>query len=575
MDTPPQTAHDHAMHGMARREMGDLDGAIASLRRAVAIDASLVEACDALGGALVAKGDLVGAATSHCLAGTALRERGRADEALAAYRRALALCPEHAPAHLGIGFIQQHRTELKAAAASYQRALAIDPGLAAAYNNLANILRLQGCTSEAVAFYRHAAELLPDNLQIHSNLLLGLQYDPAATPAALLLEHRAYAAKLSHKTRAHHANQRDPDKRLKVGYVSPDFHRHPVAFMLMPVMASHDHANFEIYCYYGLRVEDTITEALKRGADFWRPVYGTSDDALAQMIVADGIDVLVDLAGHTGRNRLPVFASKPAPVQVTWAGYVGTTGLDAIDHLITDRWHSPPGSERYASERLVRLPDGYACWAVPQHAPEVGPLPATRPGAVTFGCFNSLAKINRPVVALWGRLLRELPASCLVLKTLALGDAAARDGITALFAAEGIAADRVALEGDSPHADLLRRYNAIDIALDPFPYSGGLTTVEALWMGVPVVTMPGQRFSSRHSFSHLSNAGLGEMVADGPEAYIRIATELAYDLPRLAALRAGMRDRLRASPLLQAKRFTRGLEAAYRAMWHAWCEAAA
>src|SRR5439155_5088324 len=224
----------------------------------------------------------------------------------------------------------------------------------------------------------------------------------------------------------------------------------------------------------------------------------------------------------------------------------------AIDYLITDRWENPPGSEHYAVEKLVRLSDGYVCWAVPSHAPAIGPLPATAPGVVTFGCFNNLAKINPAVIALWARLLQALPTARLLLKTGALADAAVRERILALFAAEGIPAAQIDLEAGSPHSELLKRYNDIDIALDPFPYSGGLTTIEALWMGVPVVTMPGERFASRHSFSHLNNVGLGDLVADSPEAYVRIAIELADDLPRLAGLRAGMRERLATSPLLHA-----------------------
>jgi predicted O-linked N-acetylglucosamine transferase (SPINDLY family) len=293
------------------------------------------------------------------------------------------------------------------------------------------------------------------------------------------------------------------------------------------------------------------------------------------MIRQDGIDILVDLAGHTAGNRLPVFARKPAPVQASWAGYVGTTGLAAIDYLITDRWQSPAGSERYMAESLARLPDGYVCWSVPGHAPEVGPLPATSAGAVTFGCFNTLAKINPPVIALWARLFRQLPGSRLVLKTRELADTSVREHILELFDAEGVTAARITLEDRSPHPELLARYNGIDIALDAFPYSGGVTTIEALWMGVPVVTMPGERFASRHSLSHLSNIGLEELVADGPDDYLRIAAALARDLPRLQALRRGLRNRMRASPLLQSQRFTRGLEETFRAMWRSWCGAGA
>ena len=525
-----------------------------------------------LAAALAADGRSEDAVWSYCRAARELREQGNSREALVAIRHALDLCPDHAVALLGFGMILSNQGKLEEAITAYGRALAADPALGPAYTNLGNALKSQGRISEAVASLRRSLELQAGNTLVHSNLLYCLQYDPAMTPGTLLVEHRAFDAYLSAAASRSHGNSRDRDRRLKIGYVSPDLHQHPVGFLLMPVLATHDHASFAVHCYYGHRGEDGITGALKRCADVWRSTIGIGDDAMADMVRSDGIDILVDLAGHTGNNRLPVFARRPAPVQVTWAGYEGTTGMSAIDYLITDRFLSPPGSERYAVENLVRLPDGYVCWAMPSHSPAVGPLPATQPGAVTFGCFNNLSKINPLVIALWGRLLRELPEARLILKTSQLSDAATRERIFALFAAEDIAAPRIVLHRASPHAEYLQAYNEIDIALDPFPFSGGVTTVDALWMGVPVITLPGDRFASRHSLSHLSNAGLTELVADGPEMYLRIACELAHDLPRLAALRAGMRKRLNASPLRRSKDFTRGLEAAFRMMWRRWCD---
>src|SRR6185437_10765689 len=269
---------------------------------------------------------------------------------------------------------------------------------------------------------RRALELAPGNTALRSDLLFSLHYDLGMTPAALLIDHRAYGASLPPSPPMPHRNAPDPDKLLKIGYVSPDLHQHPVGFFLLPVMATHDPTNVAIYCYYDNRSVDGITSFVKARAAAWRSTVGVSDNDLAGMIQADGIDILVDLAGHTAGNRLPLFARRPAPVQATWAGYVGTTGVEAIDYLITDRWQNPPGSERYTVEKLVRLPDGYVCWAIPGHAPDVGALPATAPGAVTFGCFNNLAKINPPVIALWARLLGGLPRSRLILKSRALGD---------------------------------------------------------------------------------------------------------------------------------------------------------
>lgn len=572
MQIETQDAASQVKLGNVLRERGDLDEAIASYRRALAIEPARSDAHYGLGAAQAAKGELDEAAWSYCSAGNELHDAGLYDDALTTYRSALALRPEHPAAHGGVGLVLAARGKLEEAVASYHRALVADATLAPIYNNLANARKSQGRITEAVANFRRAIELQPANRRIHSNLLYCLQYDPGMTPAALLVEHQAYGARFPALPPMAHGNLREPDKLLNIGYVSPDFHQHPVAFLLLPVLAMHDRAKFAVHCYYGHRAEDSITGVLKRHADVWRSTAGVGDDALVDMIRDDGIDILVDLAGHTATNRLPVFARKPAPIQVSWAGYEGTTGLGAIDYLLTDRFLSPPGSERYATEELVRLPHGYVCWAMPSHAPAVGPLPAKEPGAVAFGCFNNLAKLNPLVIALWGRLLRELPESRLVLKTAELRDPAGRGRILELFAAEGIGADRIDLEGPSPHPDYLQRHNGIDIVLDPFPFSGGVTTVDALWMGVPVVTLPGERFASRHSLSHLSVAGLGELVADGPDDYLRIAKALAHDLPRLAALRASLRERVSASPLRRSREFVRGLEAAFCAMWRAWCE---
>ena len=577
--------------GTALKHQDRFDEAVANYRRAIALDPGHASAHFNLANTLRDQDKLAEAEASyrqavaldpsraeyHCALGDALRAQDRLAEAIDPYRHVIALSPRHYIAHFNLALGLQRLRRSVEAAASCRQALAIKPDYAPAYSKLAEILKFQGRAGEATAYYRRALELAPDSPAAHSSLLLCLQYDPAMTPASLLIEHRAYAARLSSlmppgDPPTGHANPPDPDRPLKIGYVSADLRQHPVGLLMMPVLAAHDSTGFVTHCYYGHRKEDAVTAHLKSHAKVWRSTVGADDDGLAGMIRADGIDILVDLAGHTLNNRLPVFARKPAPVQASWAGYFGTTGLSAIDYLITDRFLSPPGSERYAVEKLARLPDGYLCWAMPGHAPQVGPLPATVPGAVTFGCFNNLAKINPLVIALWGRLLRELPESRLILKTRELDDPAVCDRFRALFAIEGITDARLVLEGPSPHPDYLRRYNDIDIALDPFPYSGGLTTVDALWMGVPVITMPGERWASRHSLSHLSAAGLTELVADGPEAYLRTAVQLARDLPRLASLRAGLRPRMHVSPLRRAKAFTRGLEKAYRAMWRSWCE---
>ena len=536
------------------------------------------------GEALHARGRLAEAAASYrqCLAlapnfapahnnlAMALHALGRPEEALAGAGRALAIDPSFALAHSMRGIALQTLGRTEEAVASFRQALALQPSLAAARNNLGTALMAQGLAAEAAAEYRRALDLQTGYLLARSNLLMALQYDPEISPDALFEEHKIYG-KMAGSAAARHENARDPGRRLRLGYVSPDLRRHPVGYFLAPVLAHHDRANFDVACYYGFGQEDDVTQALKRDAGTWRSTLGLGDKALAARIREDGIDILVDLAGHTANNRLPVFALRPAPVQTSWAGYVGTTGLETMDYLVTDRWESPPGGESYAVEKLARLPDGYVCYAPPDYAPAVGPLPAGETGAITFGCFNNLAKINARVIALWAEVLRALPEARLVLKNKELREGSARRRLHEAFAAKGVNGKRVVLEGPSPHRELLARYNGIDIALDPFPYSGGLTTLEALWMGVPVVTRGGATFAARHSLSHLNAAGLGTLVAADEGGYVAGALALARDRERLGALRRGMRARLKDSPVTQAERFTRNLETAFRAMWKDWC----
>jgi predicted O-linked N-acetylglucosamine transferase (SPINDLY family) len=298
-----------------------------------------------------------------------------------------------------------------------------------------------------------------------------------------------------------------------------------------------------------------LTRRLQAAATQWRDVVGMSDQRLAEQIWADRIDILFDLAGHGAGNRLLVFARKPAPIQVTWAGYVGTTGLKSMDYLLADRYEVPPGAERHYRERVLRMPDGYVCYDPPAYAPAVASLPALDCGRVTLACFNNPAKITPQTVEVWARILDRLPGARLMLKFKGWNDSGLARRFAEMFAAHAIDSGRLEFLGYSPHAELLAEYNRVDLALDSFPYSGGLTTCEALWMGVPVVTCPGETFAGRHSLSHLSNVGLTEMIADDLDAYVELVVSLAGDLPRLAVLRAGLRQRMAVSPLCDGKRF--------------------
>ena len=368
------------------------------------------------------------------------------------------------------------------------------------------------------------------------------------------------------------ANPRDPGRRLRVGYVSPDFRRHSVSYFLEPLLAAHDRAGFEIFCYAEVIQPDEVTARLQRHADHWLITAGMPDDALAARIRADGIDILIDLAGHTAGNRLPLFARRPAPIQATWLGYPNTTGLPAIDYRLADAISDPPGwGDALASETLLRLPGGFLCFGPPVHAPPPGVPPCLAAGAVTFGSFNNPAKISLPTIESWSAILKRLPDARLLLKSRQLVDAMTWVLLRTRFAERGIPANRVDMLGfQADTVSHLEVYHRVDIALDPFPYNGATTTCEALWMGVPVVTLAGDRHAARVGASLLSRVGLDGLIAASRDEYVERAVDLAGDRERLAALRSTLRPDMAASSLCDATAFARGVEAAYRGIWERW-----
>ena len=612
----PQRVEFHNSLGNALRAHGDLRGAAASFERALQLDPHSAEVFTNLGALMEQAGNLEDATLCYLRAlelnpsygdahytlanllkrsgnleealkhyeqvidpgfeyapealnnmGTTLGRLGRAEEAVACFRRAIEWRAPYFEAHINLAGALEAAGQLEEAARIYQAVLNFRPDSAMAYSGAAGVLQDQGRAERATAAYRKAHELAPHNPVLHSNLLLHLHYDPTLTPAELLEAHREWDRRHAAPLAAGigpHAGARDPQRPLRIGFVSPDFRLHPVGFFLAPVLACKLREGFEFVCYSDVTAPDAMTERLSWGADLWRSTWNLDDAALAQLIREDAIDILVDLAGHTRGNRLPVFACKPAPVQVSWAGYPDTTGVAAMDYVISDRWQTPEVLDGNFTEKVVRLPDGYICYTPPEYAPVVTQLPARANGYVTFGCFNRLAKVNADVVRLWARLLGECPDSRLVLRAHAFSDAAVSRRYRKMFQREGIAPARLDLAGGCPHPELLAAYGAIDIALDPFPYSGGLTTCEALWMGVPVITMPGERMASRHSASHLSHAGLAEWIAAGPEEYVSMARNLASDIDRLASVRAGLRDRVAASKLVNGEQFTANLLALFR-----------
>jgi protein O-GlcNAc transferase len=502
--------------------------------------------------------------------GNTLRDRGQFQDALANYRKAIALKPDFTEAHGSLGDVLRRLGRPDDAITCFRKALFYNPNLADVYINLGNVLRDIGQLAEAISSYRQAVSLRPQYVEAHNNLLMAYQFVPSMSKQEVFDAHKHFGEQFEAILKPHwpvHSNNRDPNRRLKVGYVSGDFRWHPVAFFIEPVLAHHDKIQFEIYCYANSAISDTVTERLMAEADHWLTCHSMSDEQLAQRIRADGIDILVDLSGHTAYNRLSVFARKPAPIQITYLGYPGTTGLSAMDYRLTDSYSESPESDanQYCTEELICLSDSIWCYRPPQHMPEVTPLPALANGYLTFGSFNNFNKIGDECIALWAALLRSLPTSRLLMATVPEGDARTR--LSVKFKEHGVAPERIDYCGSLPPQEFQRKLQQADLTLDPFPVNGATTTCESMWLGVPVMTLVGERFLSRAGLSVLNAAHMSEFVATTQEGYIETATALAKNLPQLAALRAGMRERLKSTPLFDQQRFTRNVEAIYRDVW--------
>ncbi|HEX3632455.1 MAG TPA: tetratricopeptide repeat protein [Casimicrobiaceae bacterium] len=544
----PRRARAHHLHGLALQGFGRGAEALTSLRQAVALDGKLIDARLDLGNALLDEGDVAGAAAEI-------------DAVLAAE-------PSSAIAYNSLGNLRARQRQFDAAVAAYGRAIELDPRLSQAYGNLGMLQFGIGDNDAAIASFRRAVALAPDRPANWSALLFALSVSDGATAASIAAEHRAFgerfAARIAPLSPVVPASR--AGRRLKIGYVSSDWRRHAVAVFAEPLLAAHDRGRFEIFCYQNYVGGDEVTARFAALADHFVPIASMRDVEAAERIRADAIDILVDLNGHTAHNRLPLFFLKPAPVQATWLGYLGSTGVPTIDYRLTDVYADPPGAiQATGAEALWRLPLTQWCYRPYVEAPEVGTLPASIADAVTFVCMNHAIKISPTALTLWARILAAVPRSRLML--LATPDAGQRARVLASFAAHGIAADRIEQVGEAPVATYLARYLRADIALDSLPCAGGTTTCDALWMGVPVVTLVGDRPFSRSGASLLRNAGLTGLITRTPDEYVRAAVELATDRARLAALRAGLRDRLRASPLLDAAGFARVVEDAFDAMW--------
>ena len=583
LEINPRSADAHADLSDVWRKLGRFEEAVASAQTAVGLNPGHAEAHNNLGVALgelgrweQAGGEFREAcrlkplyAEARGNLGNALQELGRLDEAIAELDAALKLVPEDGRIRNSMGVALDEKGCAEQAIQMFRQALHSEPNVAEAYSNLANVLKDQGQLDEALECFRNAVRLKPGDARLHSNLILTALYHPGYGRRELREECRLW-------DRAHgvplarfilpHRNDPDPGRRLKIGYVSPDFRDHVVGRNILPLIRGHDRHQVEIFCYSGVKLPDALTRQFQGLSEHWRETLGKSDEAVVDQIRSDGIDILVDLSLHVGYNRLPIFARKPAPVQVSFAGYPGSTGLSAIDCRLTDR-HLEPVEEQDDTETEVpfRIPS-FWCFDPLGMALDVGEPPVSKNGFVTFGCMNNFCKVNGMVVEIWKRILGRITDARLMVLCRP-GNHRAR------FLREiGVAAERVQFVENCPREQYLAWYRSVDIALDTFPYNGHTTTLDALWMGVPCVTLTGDVPVSRAGLSQLSNIGLEELATRTAEDYEQTAVALANDLPRLSGLRRTLRCRMEKSVLMDASRFTSEIEQAYRAMWKTWCD---
>jgi len=505
--------------------------------------------------------------------GTLLTNLKRYDESIQHLRRALALKPDFAKAHSNLGVALQMLGQYDQAIDEAREAARLEP-TAETFNNLALAVQGIGRLEEAETSFRLALELNPNFDVARSNLLLAMS-SKETDPQKLFEEHRAWDRHIAaHVTGAApaHSNVRDPDRRLRVGYVSADFRQHSVSFFFEPLIEHHDHQQVQVFCYSAAATSDAVTERVRNHADEFRTISDLAGEQLAETIRRDAIDILVDLSVHTKDNRLPAFALRPAPVQVSYLGYFGTTGLSSMDYRITDRWVDPPGmTERFHTEKLVRLEGGFCCYRPPDEAPDVGSPPARENGYSTFGSFAALWKVTSGVMELWAQILRRAPDARLLLQGAGTDQQNAVERIRSFFQERSVDPQRLILRGPEPFAQHLRTVSSVDLVLDTYPFNGHTTTCHALWMGAPVVSVSGRTPVSRVGASLLNVLGLTELVAESAPEYAENAIALAQNVDRLEELRRGLRQRMKASPLLDSRRLAREVEATYRAMWRNYC----
>jgi predicted O-linked N-acetylglucosamine transferase (SPINDLY family) len=581
----PNYANAHYNLGNALMDQGQTVEAVACLRQALRLDPNHEGACLNLGNALKEQRHFVEAMECFRTAlrinpnqaealnnlGVTLQEQGRLPEALECFRQAFKIKPDYAEAHFNLG-IALKDTQPDEAIVCFQQALRLKPQYVDAYVNMGSAFKDLGLLKKALACYRKALQLKPDYAAADSNVLYLLQFSPDYDSASIYEEHRRWNsqhARPLEKFIQPHDNEPAPERRLRIGYISPDFRNHVLAFSFTPLFSNHDHENYEPFFYSDVLAPDDNTRRFQSYADVWRTIDGLTDEQVARLVRQDRIDIFVDLTTHMARNRLLVFARKPAPIQVCWGAYPGSTGLTAIDYRLTDYYLDPPTEKPLPySEESIRLPDSFWCYNPLTNEPAVNALPALQNGYITFGCLNNFCKINDPTLKLWAKVMQAIPSSRLILLT---PQGKHRDRILRVFQQEGITAERLTLVARLPRLQYLQVYHQIDVGLDSLPYNGHTTSLDSYWMGVPVVTLVGATIAGRAGLSQLSNLNMKELVAWMPEEFVGLAARLAADRDRLGNLRAHLRERLEQSPLMNGKCFARSFEAAYRSMWRRWC----
>ncbi|HTB82138.1 MAG TPA: tetratricopeptide repeat protein [Candidatus Sulfotelmatobacter sp.] len=584
----PKLSRAHLQRGFSLNAVGR-DGAESAFRAAIKIESGLAEAHHQLGNILRRQNQLSESLSSLREAtrlapketifwlshGTACRDAGKWDEAAESFQQAAQLSPTLPEAHTLLGQIFLAQQKMEPAREQFLETLRLKPDSAEAHHDLGRLCAEEGLHLEAAEYFRHALALKPAP-ETASNLLFLLHYLTETEPAQHFTEHQRWAGWFEQPVKESwqpHLNDADPGRRLRVGYVSPDLRDHPVVSFIGPILRHHRREHVEVFAYANVKTQDAVSERLRGWTDQWRNIFGMAPANVADQVRRDGIDILIDLAGHTTDHSLPVFALKPAPVQITWIGYPNTTGLTAMDYRLTEPLSDPPGqTERWHSEELIRLPETFSCYEAPPESPAMGPLPALKNGYVTFGSFNNFRKLSPPTIQLWARLLREMPTARLLLKSQGLGRPGVQQWLYEQFVRAGIPATRLDLRGAGlPKDQHMGLYNQVDVCLDPFPYNGTTTTCDALWMGVPVVTLIGRTHVARVGLSLVTNLGFPEWATNSENDYVTRCKELAGNLPELAAIRERLRQTMSQSPLCDAPRFIEHLESVYRKVWERRC----